>query len=166
MRPPQMKGARGKLTLMRIKLRRYGWRLLLLVAIAGLASWSLWPNVAVRVMRQKYDRIRIGMTRSEVAEIMGAQESKHAPKGTWRGVAHVTSGSDELPLELPHAIIEARAAEQLGTEDRNFWCDGSAAIFVIYVNDRGAIEKYMDVRVPYWEQRVRVWLRRLGFSIP
>src|SRR5262245_46067312 len=47
--------------------RRYRWWLLLLVAVAGLASWCFWPNA----MRKRYGRIQLDMTSAEVDEIMG-----------------------------------------------------------------------------------------------
>jgi hypothetical protein len=68
---------------MQLKLPRYHWWLLLLVGIAGLASWFLWPK---SVMQERYERIRIGMTPAEVALTLGS-----APSGRYR----LTAGTND-----------------------------------------------------------------------
>jgi hypothetical protein len=74
--------------------RRRRWLLLLLIVFAGLASWLLWPKSA---MREKYDRIRLGMTSAEVNQIMGRQSAEAPDDHPWV----LTSGVWETAASQP-----------------------------------------------------------------
>jgi hypothetical protein len=126
-------------------LRRYRWWLLLLVVIAGLASWSLWPK---SLMREHYERIRIGMTTAEVRVIM---KTDH-PLGTRDIMAmHVNDlekVADEGPWPKGH----------LAGDEVDDWYDGSIWIQVFY-RDGKAFHKRMIVHSML--QQFLYWLRGL-----
>src|SRR5262245_38391402 len=63
-----------------VSFRRYRWWLLSLFVLSGLASWFLWSNAAGHVMRERYERIQIGMTPAEVREIVGSEDTEQARK--------------------------------------------------------------------------------------
>ena len=133
---------------MQVKLPRRRWLLLLLVAIAGLASWSLWPR---SVMRERYEQIRIGMTRAEVALSMGSSPSREAlmrqilDPGTWDPAAQEGQRFDFAQIDS----IEPEA-----------WVDESVAVSVYFSHGR-AVLKAMEIRVPAWKMKARDWLNWL-----
>jgi hypothetical protein len=135
-------------------LRRYRWWLLLLVAIAGLASWSLWPNA----MRKHYERLKLDMTPFEVNWIMGRSGNivlRDAFFTSLGGVQWKTIASEGLDP----AIGDREAV----------WCDDHIGVTHAYIcvtyKDGQAVHKIMRVRMAPWEMKLREWLRRLGISI-
>jgi hypothetical protein len=113
------------------------------LVLVGLASWFLWPK---SVMREKYARIRIGMTRAEVTEIMGAEQSE------------AKSGRD---LERCIDIVMEPSAGRFEHDHVGFWYDPSLEsgvyIDVFYSHDK-ASAKMMWFRVPLWKVKAHEWL--------
>jgi hypothetical protein len=130
---------------MQVKLSRYRWLLLLLVAIAGLATWLFWPNA----MREKYDRIRLGMTRAEVASVMG-----------WP-----PSGADAIQRYHSLDLVAAEERDPMSTsfDATAAWSDESVVIGICYSKGE-VVQKSMLIGVPPWKSKLRErldWLRGL-----
>jgi hypothetical protein len=116
--------------------------LLLLVGIAGLASWLFWPKSA---MREKYDRIRLGMPMDEVSRLMGFPQVEG-----WR--AHVYYHWEPVAVESMAGY--SLAGDTDGTAE---WEEGPVAICV-GCRDRKAVMKAMEIAVPPWKDEAREWL--------
>src|SRR5262249_7817113 len=135
---------------------RYRW-LLLLVAIAGLGSWLLWPNA----MRKRYERIQLNMTPAEVNEIMGRSGNNVERYGFFKSLA-----SDGAQWKTIEGLLPA-----LGDREA-VWCDDYAysgvthAYICVTYNDGKAVHKIMAVRMTPLEIKLREWLRRLGLINP
>jgi hypothetical protein len=129
---------------MQARLSRYRWWLLLLVAVAGLGSWFLWP---ISAMREKYDRIRLGMTRAEVIAIMGPEQSQ-AESGRalerWNRFESEPSVFDRSSVRID--------------EHAGFWYEPSGVyIDILYSHDK-VVLKMMQIRMTELEVKARDWL--------
>jgi len=130
---------------------RYRWWLLALVAVAGLASWFLWPK---SVMRQRYERIRIGMTLAEVTAIMGAEQSE------------AKSGKD---LERWMDIVGEPSEGSFSYDHPGFWYDPERGVYIyVFCSHDNVVAKMMWTRMPPWAAKARerlylsfYWLRGL-----
>jgi hypothetical protein len=139
---------------MKLKLPRRRWLLLLLIAFAGLASWLLWPK---SVMRERYGRIQIGMTRAEVAEIMGVEQSPPMDRPRiWENFSSDHHLVSEPPLE---------AVQGVRIDHQGYWYDSSAESGIIEISvqyrDGKAVFKYMICRMTPLEIKLREWLNWL-----
>jgi hypothetical protein len=137
----------GSLTTMQVKLRSYSWWLLLPIAV-GLAIW-FWPK---SVMRERYNRIQIGMTQAEVAEIMGAEQTE--PESFTRsGFAMTWQFVSEPPPE---------AMKGMKIDHQGFWYDPSVDcdIYEIGVQYCGGktVFKHMKVHTTPWLHEWFWWL--------
>jgi hypothetical protein len=133
-------------TPMQVPLPRNRWWLLLLVAIAGLASWLSWPKSP---MREKYDRIRLGMTMDEVNYIMGSPPAPRTlysspwvlESEAWKSVA------SEPPLPAYHLLVG----------EGGFWCDGNTGITANCIDGKVS-DRVLYVRMTPFEIKLREWL--------
>jgi hypothetical protein len=122
----------------------------LLVAVVGLAFWSAWSG---GVTRDRYERIRTGMTRAEVTEIMA-----HRP------MTPTEFGTFQIGPEPSRKGVRWKLAAREGTGDlgdyETFGFDGPIGIFVFYRDDK-TIGKIMLVHVMPWDKIIgqcRHWL--------
>ena len=119
---------------MKLKLPRRRWLLLiacLAVAIAVI-GWLQLSGPRGRFTREQYDRIRLGMTRAEVSQIMGPASPAHGIK---------MGGPHEIVAE-EGSILEA---------SNELWQDRSVQIWVFY-HDGKASQKQMLSGVPPWKE--------------
>src|SRR5262249_8292820 len=133
-----------RLTTMQVKLPRRRWLLLLLVGIAGLASCFLWPK---SVMREKYDRIRLGMTPAEIASCLGS-----APSGE--------AFADKLLLSRGgwgSADYEEQEFDFSEVDETQLWVDESVTLAVCYSHGNAVKEGHGKLRAP-WKVKARNWL--------
>jgi hypothetical protein len=101
-------------------------------------------------MREKYDRIRIGMTLAEVNEIMGG------PPG---GILYLS------PWVLESEAWKSVAREPPSTEevevllvgDGGFWCDGNTGITANCIDGKVS-DRVLYVRMTPCEIKLREWL--------
>jgi hypothetical protein len=117
--------------------RKRGWRfvlLVLLVAAVGGGWLLLAPEPDQPLSRNNYRRIRAGMTRAEVAEVLGGPPGAVGP--------------------VPKDLWFAELVEQEGPVDANGMPEGKPAI---WYNDRGQIAVYFDT----WEESGRVLGKQL-----
>jgi hypothetical protein len=136
-------------------LRRYRLWLLSLIALSGLASWSLWPNGAGRVMRARYERIHMGMTSENVKEVMGGPRS-----------ISFRNGFDllDLPYDGPWKLVAMEPQRGISLGDyagEIFGLNGPISIEIYYLDNK-VVCKEMRVRITAWEGKVRDWLAWLG----
>jgi hypothetical protein len=147
-------------------LGRYRWWLLMLIAVAGLASWFLWPNAAERAMRERYDRILIDMTQAEVTEIMKPC-SPMTPTEIFWSIAESLKADTQWKsvARSEHRARFARMAAYHGDYGLRCWGDNYTRIWVDHQHGKAAA-KFMFVRMTPLEMKLRDRLGRLGFSIP
>src|SRR5262249_13622840 len=121
-------------------LDRYRSWLLSVLVLSGLASWFLWQDAAGRLMRERFERIQIGMTPVQVNEIVGSR-TQPLDHHNWNGI-------------IPWPVnFEAEYAHR-------FDCSGSA--FVVYYHDGKAVGKLTFASMTPLEIKFREWHRRLG----
>jgi hypothetical protein len=129
---------------------RYRWLLLLLVAIAGLVSWFFWPKSA---MRERYERIRMGMTRAEVTQIMvgvttvAPLDFYTADDWKWKFQAYESDGTTITDDD----VDDVQSGENIN------WGNGEARILVGF-RDNKVIRRGIYVHLASWQISVRNWL--------
>jgi hypothetical protein len=55
------------------------WLALAAFALAGLVVWLIWPtsSVVITAAREKYARLRLGMSEAEVTAVLGEESERH-----------------------------------------------------------------------------------------
>jgi hypothetical protein len=117
-----------------------------MIAIAAINGWQLSGHQ--RRLRERYDRVRLGMTRAEVASCVGSAPSRGEL------IIRILGGGD-----WDSAAHEEQASWS-EVDDIDVWVDESLYIGVCYSHGK-AVRKVMEISLPPWKVKAREWLARL-----
>ncbi len=131
---------------MKFKLPRRRWLLLIacLAAVAiGVIGWCLRSDPVAQLMRERYERIRMGMAKGEVTKIM-------------RGATELAPGD----IFGPDYQVKAYQSDGSDGPQQNVgWGNSDVQIQVGYRDDK-VRHKTMADRIPSWKIKLRKWLQQ------
>jgi hypothetical protein len=148
---------------------RRRWRWLLAIGIFAIAhvAWNFYWLPAFRYNAGLYARLRLGMTRDQVIQMMGPHQTPFDDVfamigcGSWRTTACDAMIDDSLKQHWWYCYVPMgsgpRRPRAGGPPEVDYWTDGSVIIGVVYRAGR-VDQKLMNVRIPSWEMKLRQWL--------
>jgi hypothetical protein len=137
-------------------------RLLLIAGLAAVAIGVIWWQLSIpqgRFPRERYDRIRVGMTPAEVASCIGSGPcpTESLPRIFPDGMVNVAWREASQPGLRTEAIIP----ESIWLLKRvDIWVDDSDVICVGYFQGE-VLMKLWGIRMPPWKVKARRLLIRL-----